>query len=152
MDPDSNRTDLKMIVHSIGYQGRALDGFIDVLQAASVGSLVDVRRNAWSRKKGFSKSGLHNALEAKDITYIHMPDLGIPSIDRKGLRTVEDYHTLLSGYRSSLATRAGLVMELIRLSLRDRVALMCFERDPAICHRSVLTDMMHDRGFTVVEL
>jgi uncharacterized protein (DUF488 family) len=143
---------LKMIVHSIGYQGRSIDEVIQDLLANSIEILIDVRRNAWSRKKGFSKSGLEIALESNSVGYIHMPGLGISSDERKGLRTPEDYHILLSGYRRSLAQRLDLVDELIKISEKDRVALMCFERDPALCHRSVLVDIMQERGFSVIEL
>lgn len=49
-------------VWTAGYQGEELDAFIRKLQDARITLLVDIRRRAQSRKKGFSKSALRNAL------------------------------------------------------------------------------------------
>ena len=43
-------------------------------------------------------------------------------------------------------------IELIQISSKDRAVLMCFEGDPAFCHRRVLTDMMQAMGYSVIEL
>jgi len=60
--------------------------------------LCDVRRNALSRKYGFSKKTLGNACQNLGIRYEHLPELGIASARRKELHTQADYDRLFSAY------------------------------------------------------
>ena len=139
-------------VYSIGYQGRSLKDFLDILREEEIIVLVDVRRNALSRKKGFSANGLRKAIEADGLIYIHMPGLGISSEARREVRNLEDHRKLLMEYRINLPSFMALVEELVEICDERPCVLMCFERDARLCHRRVLTDVMAERGFTVVEL
>ena len=47
---------------TIGYEGKTLAEFLDELKAVGVALLVDVRAVAASRRPGFSKTALGNAL------------------------------------------------------------------------------------------
>ncbi|MFL4993855.1 MAG: DUF488 family protein, partial [Microvirga sp.] len=49
-------------VFTIGYEGADVDRFLTTLKDAGVGALADVRAVALSRKRGFSKSALRDAL------------------------------------------------------------------------------------------
>ena len=67
-----------MTLFNIGYEGRSLDDFIAALRAAGVTLLADVRDAPISRKPGFSKNALANALQEQGIAYRHIRALGCP--------------------------------------------------------------------------
>src|ERR1043166_5843579 len=76
---------------TIGYEGRSLEAYLNVLLRQGVTRLCDVRRNAFSHKYGFSKNTLRKGCEGVHIKYEHLPELGIPSEKRKTLETRSDY-------------------------------------------------------------
>ena len=72
---------------TIGYEGRDIAEFIEVLTSAEVTLVVDVRENAMSRIRGFSKRRLHETLGDSGISYEHLKRLGNPKENRGALRT-----------------------------------------------------------------
>jgi len=62
---------LKMI-YTIGYEERTLEEFIEQLKLFNISTLVDIRENPFSRKKGFSKNALAQSLEENGIEYLHL--------------------------------------------------------------------------------
>jgi uncharacterized protein (DUF488 family) len=74
------------VVYTIGYEGTDIDRFVATLKAIGVTVLADVRAVAVSRKKGFSKNGLRERLEAEGITYVHLVELGDPKAGRDAAR------------------------------------------------------------------
>ena len=128
---------------SIGYEGKTIDGFLNELIQNKIGLLVDVRKNAFSMKKGFSKSQLEKFLGKASIGYLHVPELGIESEKRKNLESADDYKELFKAYRSALPGRKEKIAELQALGEKQRIALMCFEADKNFCHRGVLSDFLN---------
>ena len=122
---------------TIGYQGRTLESYLNVLIQEGVTILCDVRKNAISRKYGFSKRTLARGCEGVGIRYEHLPELGIESRQRKGLKTPSDFKALFSAYERSILPKQEAALDTIRAWLRsgDAVALTCFERDAGQCHR-----------------
>jgi hypothetical protein len=133
---------------TIGYEGRSLEGFLNILIQRGVTLLCDVRRNPLSRKYGFSKNTLAKGCEGVGIHYEHLPELGIASEDRRGLETQADYDALFLEYeRNSLPLQKDALAK-IRRWVKDgkRVALTCFERFPQQCHRHCVADAL-ERAF-----
>jgi uncharacterized protein (DUF488 family) len=129
---------------TIGYEGVSIDAFIDKLIKNNIRALVDVRKNAISMKFGFSKRFLQNALKNTRINYIHIPDLGVPSENRKELSNLNDYDRLFEEYEQTILPFA--IKELSQLShiynTYGRVAIMCYEKDAAMCHRGRIAKTM----------
>ncbi len=125
---------------TIGYQGRSIEDYLDMLSRAHATLLCDVRRNAISRKRGFSKSALAIACEQLGIRYEHLPDLGIGAERRRLAQTARGRQLLLAEYRrDDLAQRPASVEKIVRWATSgERVAVTCFERDPRSCHRSLV--------------
>jgi uncharacterized protein (DUF488 family) len=73
---------------TIGYEGRDIDFFLNVLIQNAIDVLVDVRKNPFSMKFNFTKNSLKNYLENSEILYIHIPELGIEGEKRKDLVTL----------------------------------------------------------------
>ena len=83
---------------TIGYEGLSIDAYLNRLITNQVAMLVDVRKNPISMKYGFSKMQLVNATAKAGISYIHIPDLGIPSRLRQNLKSVSAYQELFEYY------------------------------------------------------
>jgi uncharacterized protein (DUF488 family) len=128
-------------IYTAGYQGDRLDTFIERLQAARVSMLVDVRRRAWSRKPGFSKSALRNALNEAGIEYIHLQHLGMPD-ELLPMRNSKDNTPILDEYRRRMNQSASALNPLRELLSDYRVCLLCFEADHRQCHRHVISELL----------
>ena len=61
-------------IFTFGYEGLALDVFLTRLKQAGVETIIDVRANPLSRKRGFSKRGLAAALQEVGIARMGKPD------------------------------------------------------------------------------
>ncbi len=122
---------------TIGYEGAALDDFLRRLRAAGVDVVVDVRELPISRRKGFSKSTLAEALAKQGIGYVHKRELGAPREIRYELRETGDYTGYFRRFNAYLKTQKDALDRLVEDCV-GAVALMCFERDPKECHRSAV--------------
>ena len=123
---------------TIGYEGISFDAYLSRLVANNIKLLCDVRRNPLSRKYGFSKSTLRDAVESLGIRYMHIPELGISSEKRRTLETRADYEKLFRDYEcTTIANGGDKISEVAALlRLHRRIALTCFEADVCMCHRS----------------
>ena len=125
---------------TIGYQAATVHSFLDTLRQGGVEVLVDVRAVASSRRPGFSKSRLAANLSEAGIEYLHLRGLGTPAEGRAAARAGK-HAELRKIYREHLATSGAqaeleALAELVRSG--RRVCLLCFEADPAHCHRSMV--------------
>lgn len=129
---------------TIGYEGKTIDGYLNELVRHGVKILYDVRKNALSMKYGFSKSQLKDFAEKLGIQYLHMPVLGIDSVNRKKLHTQTDYNRLFEDYEKNvLPKQACFINEIAqRVEKSEGVALTCFENDPARCHRTRIANVI----------
>ena len=128
---------------TIGYEGRSLDDFLDVLAENKIEHLCDVRKNAISRKKGFSKTALTEALNAELIRYSHLPVFGIPSDERKAASGSKSLHlAMLDAYERKIVADSCLVKSLAWIANKSRIALMCYEKDPHMCHRGRIASVL----------
>ncbi|NJC33468.1 uncharacterized protein (DUF488 family) [Sphingomonas jejuensis] len=126
-------------VFTIGYEGATVDGLIAALQGAGVRRLIDVRALPLSRRPGFSKSALAAALGEAGIDYRHLRALGTPKRGRDAAKK-GDVATLRAVYADQLGlpeaeAEAAILQALVR---EAPSALLCFERDPCHCHRTLL--------------
>ena len=98
--------------------------------------LADIRYLPLSRRPGFSKSALAAAVREAGIEYRHIKPLGTPAEGRAAARR-GDHAELARVYAGELQLPEALaaMAELRVLAGEKRVALLCYERDPAACHR-----------------
>ncbi len=141
-----------MTIYTIGYEGATVDSFLAALTAAGVWRVIDVRALPLSRRPGFSKSSLAAALGEVDIDYVHLKPLGTPKPGRDAAKK-GDVATLTAVYEAQLALPEAQVAAARMLELADErpSALLCFERDPCHCHRTLLLTAMGE-GREVVDL
>lgn len=133
----------------IGYEGRDIDEFLNVLIQNNIEILIDIRANPHSMKFDFIGTRLQRVTERVGARYIHIPELGIKSEDRKNLSSDSDYKMLFSKYRSDLTRKEEFLKEVIKLGKNSRIALMCFEKDPKYCHRGQIGQVLQERQIKV---
>ncbi|MGK6321628.1 DUF488 family protein [Sphingomonas sp. DT-51] len=128
-----------MTIFTIGYEGATVDSFLAALARAGVRRVIDVRALPLSRRPGFSKSSLAAALKEVGIDYVHLKALGTPKPGRDAAKK-GDVATLTAVYDAQLALPEAQVAAARMLELADDTpsALLCFERDPCHCHRTLL--------------
>ncbi|UOY08587.1 DUF488 family protein [Muricauda sp. SCSIO 64092] len=125
---------------TIGYEGISLEKYLNKLIINNVKLLVDVRKNSFSMKYGFSKSQLQNACESIGIKFIHIPQLGIQSQERKELNSLVDYQNLFDNYQKTTLQENKSYLEKLKDLCEEykRVAITCFEKEVCMCHRGVV--------------
>lgn len=141
-----NREAAQPTLFTIGYEGASVDGLIAALKDAGVTLLVDTRERAQSRRKGFSKTALGQALAEGGIGYRHLRALGTPPAVRKDYKLTHDFASMRRGFLAHLATQGEALEELGRLVASGPVALLCYEANPAECHRSLIAGRLRELG------
>jgi uncharacterized protein (DUF488 family) len=128
-----------MRLFTIGYEGATQAELIAALQGAGVERVIDVRAVPLSRKPGFSKNVLAAGLREAGIDYVHLKALGTPPAGREAARKgrMEEMKRI---FAVQLETpEAGVdAARMTALAGERPSALLCFERDPAGCHRTPL--------------
>lgn len=130
-------------LYTIGYEGTDLDQFIAFLERQGITTLLDIRELPLSRKRGFSKTPLSVALEQAGIGYRHVRALGCPPEIRNRLKADGDYGRYFAAFNRYLLTQADVLEQLLD-ELDGNVALFCYERDPAFCHRRSVAERIKD--------
>ena len=128
-----------MKLFTIGYEGATQPEFIATLKAAGVERVIDVRAVPLSRKPGFSKNILAGGLCEAGIDYVHLKALGTPPKGREAARK-GNHAKLEAVYAGQLELPEAIVQaaQMLDLAQEKPSALLCFERDPGTCHRTLL--------------
>ena len=139
-------------IYTIGYEATTMADFLAALTRAGVRRVIDVRALPLSRRPGFSKSSLAAALKEAGMDYVHLKALGTPKRGRDAAKK-GDVATLEAVYDDQLALPEAQAAAAIMLSLAAEtpIALLCYERDPRHCHRTLLLDAVGG-GVEVVDL
>lgn len=130
-------------LYTIGYERASLEDFIETLRLFDIDVLLDVRELPMSRRRGFAKTALRNALDEAGIEYKHEKNLGSPKPVRDRLKSDWNFSRFFREYDRHLDSHRSLV-EHLSAELEGRVTLMCYERNHCECHRSSVASMMAD--------
>jgi uncharacterized protein (DUF488 family) len=152
---------------TIGVYGFDGPGFIQALQEAEVGLVLDVRQRRGVRGSEYAWANakrLQAALAEAGIGYSHLPELA-PTTEMRQLQYEEDARkgegkrsrTTLAPeyarrYTEEVLDRVDLE-PIVRFVGDQRAALLCVERDPQACHRSLIAARLErELGTEVVHL
>lgn len=126
-------------IFTIGYEGTTMAEFLAALKGAGVNRVIDIRAVPNSRRPGFSKNSLKNALAEVGIDYVHLKALGTPADGRSAARAgrQEDLERIYAG-QLELPEAMVQSQQMRELAAEAPSALLCYERDPAGCHRTLL--------------
>ncbi|MCX5727112.1 MAG: DUF488 domain-containing protein [Candidatus Saganbacteria bacterium] len=147
--------DRPTVLFTIGYEGSDLDTFIARLEKSQIERVVDVREIPFSRKPGFSRTPLREKLEQEGIEYVHIQQLGSPKAIRSKLKEDEDYESFFHAFSTYLNDNQFAIEEAYRHVLEATCCLMCFERMPDKCHRSMVAEKIRQRdgnGLKVINI
>jgi uncharacterized protein (DUF488 family) len=136
---------MSLPLFTIGYEGMDLPAFLDCLTAHGIECVLDVRENPFSRKPGFSKGPLSQALEARGIRYVHLKELGTPRPLRDKVKADSDYDAFFQAMRRHLATREEAIEQACDHVGRMTCCLLCYEQSVDACHRKVAAEMIHEQ-------
>jgi uncharacterized protein (DUF488 family) len=126
---------------TIGYEGATPDRLIETLREAGVTMLVDVRELPNSRRPGFAKRALSEALGHAGIGYRHVRALGTPAEGRAAARAGRTGEMKrIFGARLAGGEAQAAVAALAAEAREARLCLLCLEADPAQCHRSLVAE------------
>ena len=116
---------------------------IAALTGAGVALLADVRALPLSRRPGFSKTALAAALAEAGIEYRHFKALGTPADGRAAARAGRhaELERIYAG-QLQLPEAMAAGAQLADLARERHVALLCYERDARVCHRTLLREAM----------
>ena len=141
----SQRSPVGMWVGSLGYeQHKDHAAFARHVQRAGVERLIDVRELPISRRHGFAKSALSTAMADVGVEYIHIKALGNPKPFRDRYKQGHVAEGRRKYERHLLSVQRAALDSLVPLLREKRAALMCFEHDPTICHRTVIVQALRE--------
>lgn len=142
----ANKGPVRPVVLTVGYElHQTPESLVSLLIEAGVERLVDVRDLPMSRRRGFSKTALAEALEAAGIAYVHTRPLGNPKPYRDLYRSgrQEEGKRL---YLAHLRNGSGHAVDALSSMLREqRTCLLCFEHDHRDCHRALVVEELRER-------
>lgn len=130
-------------IYTLGYQGAALPDFVRTLKETGISLLLDVRELPQSRRPGFSKRVLSEALEDAGIIYRHMRQLGDPKPGRDAARrgAMDEFRSIFNAHLDLEASQTAL-REVAQQAGGETIALMCYERAHDDCHRSLVAQRL----------
>jgi uncharacterized protein (DUF488 family) len=143
------------MLFTIGHSNRPIEALLAMLGEAGVKCLADVRAIPKSRRwPQYSGEVLKRSLAAEGIDYVwrgetlggfRKPLPGSPNVALDGA---------FRGFADHMATRAfaAAVDELLSTAEHRPTAIMCAEKLPAECHRSLIADYVIARGVEVIHL
>lgn len=137
-----------MDIATIGHSTHSIEHFLSLLTHNGISAIADVRSTPYSRHNPqFSREALKASLKGAGIAYVFLgKELGARSDDP---RHYESGRVLYKRVAESELFRAG-IERVANGTVQHRVALMCAERDPLTCHRTILVARaLVERGATV---
>jgi uncharacterized protein (DUF488 family) len=138
------------VVYSIGHSNHTLERFVELLRGHGIGAVADVRSTPYSKFAPWSaRRVLAKQLSLLGIRYVFLGEQlgGRPEGDEfEGVTDRDELYRRIA--------QAGFFKEgidrLQRGTERFRVAMLCSEEDPSVCHRhNLITPELRRRGFVV---
>ena len=130
---------------TIGHSNHAIERFLALLRDAGVRLLADVRSTPYSRRvPQFNRERLRDSLKTEGIDYRHFGE-ALGGKPRDGTR---DYAAA-----ARTPAFAAALDAVVDEASRSPLALMCAEREPMDCHRTILVSRhLATRGVDIVHL
>ena len=123
-------------IYTIGHSTHTIEKFIGLLKSQLITAVCDVRSRPYSRlNPQFNRETLKQALRAADIKYVFLgEELGARSENKSCYRDGQVQYDLLAQ-----TEQFNKGIERVKEGARSyRVALMCAEKEPLECHRTIL--------------
>lgn len=147
---------MSITLYTLGHSDRTLDEFLGILQSAGIRIVVDVRQQPHSsRHPHFAQEDLRAALTSAGLEY-HWAgrQLGGHRIAQVASPHVALAEAGMRGYADHMGSESFKkgAAQLLQLAGRSATAILCAEREPLKCHRSLIADYLTLQGVTVMHL
>jgi uncharacterized protein (DUF488 family) len=139
---------VEKVIYTIGYEASDLNDFLTTLKNAGVQIVLDIRALPHSRRAGFSKTPLSNALKEKGIEYTHLRGLGNPQ--KLGAPPAGDFHESFTAHMQTDAAQSDL-RKAVDIASEKPACLLCYERKPEECHRTIVVKHVIERTGQKIE-
>ena len=143
------------VIHTIGHSTPTIEVFLSMLESYDIKTIVDIRRFPGSRKfPQFNQDNLKIALEEDGIQYISMLELGGRRKPNNDSKNTIWKNESFRGYADYMETAAfeNAVVKLEEIALKQTTAYMCSEAVWWRCHRSMVSDYLKAKGWTVLHI
>jgi uncharacterized protein (DUF488 family) len=143
------------VLFTIGHSTHSIEEFIALLNSHGVLHLVDVRSIPKSRHvPQFNSDALATSLNAANIAYTHLKELGGRRHTRKDSINSGWRNASFRGYADYMATPefATGLEDLMQIAATKPTAIMCAEAVPWRCHRSLIADALILKGWEVRDI
>lgn len=141
---------------TLGHSNRTLDEFFTILHGAGIRQLIDVRSLPQSRRyPSYNRNTLSLACEDEQIAYAWFGrELGGLRNEKSDSRHCALTSSSFRGYADHMGSRLFLegIDRITTLARVQPVAIMCAEREPSQCHRSMIADYLSLQGWQVTHL
>jgi uncharacterized protein (DUF488 family) len=142
-------------IFTVGHSTRSFDEFVELLRTHRVRSVADVRLIPRSRRwPHFNDDALTVALPKIGIAYHPFKSLGGRRRPRKDSTNTGWRSESFRGYADFMQTPAfqTALEELLAVARQLPTTTMCAEAVPWRCHRSMISDALIVRGWTVLDI
>jgi len=139
---------LKNDIYTIGHSNHELEYLMGLLAQHHISAVADVRSSPYSRiNPQFNREGFANSLKKSGIEYVFLgKELGARTDDES---CYDDDQVIFSRLAQTEPFERGL-KRVIDGSHRYRLAMLCAEKDPLDCHRTILNaHVLTELGFSV---
>jgi uncharacterized protein (DUF488 family) len=142
-------------IYSVGHGTRPIEEFLEVLRAAEVKTLADIRSAPGSRRHPqFGQAALAASLDAAGIEYVHLRGLGGRRDAAQDSPNVALKVDAFRGYADHMSTEEFVAdyARLVAIARERPTAFMCAETLWWRCHRRLVSDRLTVDGWDVVHL
>lgn len=124
------------VIYTIGHSNHSIEKFISLLKQHDITAIADVRSAPYSRfHPQFSKASLSVSLEKEGIKYVFLgKELGARPDDQS---CYDNGQVNFSRVALRDQFKSGL-KRVLKGGEKYRIALMCAEKEPLDCHRTIL--------------
>ncbi|MFD1768359.1 DUF488 domain-containing protein [Sphingobacterium suaedae] len=145
----------KKTIYTIGHSTHAMEDFIRMLQAFDIEVLVDIRRFPGSRNyPAYNKESLAISLDKEGIRYIHLQELGGRRPVQPGSKNTRWRNKSFQGYADYMerVPFQKAIRQLEGIAAEQITVYMCSEAVWWRCHRSMVSDYLKAKGWTVLHI
>lgn len=142
-------------IYTIGHSTHSLEEFLNMLHSFDIKMLVDIRSLPGSRKfPQFNKESLEITMEEARIHYLHMMDLGGRRKVKKDSKNNRWRNDSFKGYADYMETASfeKAIIKLEQIAIKQTTAYMCSEAVWWKCHRSMVSDYLKTKNWTVLHI
>jgi uncharacterized protein (DUF488 family) len=142
-------------IWTIGHSTRSADELVAILHSFKITALVDIRHYPGSRRyPHFNKEALEISLPANGVHYFHIKELGGRRRPAKDSLNTAWRNEAFRGYADYMETGEFIkgIETLQVIAEKERTAYMCSEAVWWSCHRSMVSDYLKWKGWTVMHI